>query len=1195
MRHPGFSLIISAVFCLTACSRNPDPLSAASHDAAFQVSDRISNLNIQAFAEDSFGHIWIATDRGLNRYTGHEYYQYFEGNSEHTLNNNSVTNFLVDHDDRIWVTTISGVCRYNGDDTFTRVPVRTTLVASNRLVQLDSGEILVHTSSGEWLLHDTLEDAFNLLSVNDPLLSQIPEPQTGPDLNLLAPLVSFRPTVAFQDSRNNIWVGSSGHGYQLIAGGEKLFNQNTSLCESLKGVNVISLAADVQDNLWAVATDNRLYFASSGTEARLVSLPDDISRLQVIQIDPQSGDVWLADGAMLLQCAASIPIRIKNRFPMAATIRTIAFAPDGTLYAGLTNGSFFIHDRESGKDKVVQLDSSRPIYDVHVMRDNSVWITQFRELITLYHPDTGLLETLDSRKDVGETFHMLALFEDPSGDVLIPTRDYELLLYDAGSHSFHYLSGFSCSRLAAVGRTAGGNIWISSAHGLNLWNRDEDKIVPFFSQSGIGGDQFNGRAVCTLSDGTVIFGGTHGITTCHDTAPTEEPACPLLFEQLQVNGVPAPKGTWEETLYAGPPVRLKYNQNTLTISYASLDYPHAKTSWYTYELEGFDKMPFSAGNDHIARYSNLPPGKYIFHVWQDSAFNDAPVEAILPITILPAPWNSTLAYLLYGILLVGLVTIGLWFARREMRMKLAMEQSAREKEHEKYINRMNMNFFANMAHEFRTPLTMIAGPVAQMQESDGVSEENKRILEIVRISVDRMMKLASHLLDFNKLDADSLVLDNKPGTDIANLLRKSADLFRINAHRFGLRLDTEGLDCSCRITVDPDQFESIIENLLSNAFKYTDRKSGEGWVAVRLQPEDNLVKIRVENNGEPISEDALKKIFDRYYQIREHTEHQRVPGTGIGLYYAKALAEKMGGSLTAENEEGKVCFTLTLPTGSVELAPYEATLPQDITEESEQMEEEIVAGKRTILVVDDDPDLANYLSILLSPYYRILCAYDADQALSIAGSKDMPDLVLSDIVMPGKDGIELCKSLKSNLVTCHIPVILVTAKVGIDNEVAGLDSGADAYVTKPFDPAYILALTGSILRNRDLLKGELTSTTDIVEIDAALLGPQDREFVKTLYEIMDAEIANPDFDIQGVAERMHVSRSKLFYKVRNLTGMSPLQLFRTYRLNVAANLLKSGKYNVSEVADKVGFVSLSYFSKSFKQQFGVLPKDAARK
>lgn len=1181
-------------FLCAACSEQAAFTEPADTDASFQISDRISNLNIRAFAEDLYGHIWIGTNRGLNRYTGLEFYQYFQGEDETTINNSAINSFLFDSEGRMWIATDSGVCRYNGDNSFTRIPVNTTMVATNRLVQLESGTILVHTSFGEWLKFEEDSDAFFLISSKDPVLEMVPSPVPAPDISYLADRLPFTPTVSFKDSHNNMWIGSEGHGFRLISGQQKVFNRNSPLCESLKDVNVISLAADSQDNLWIAAMENRLFYAAKGEVALPVALPGDVTGLQVLAIDPFSGDLWIGAGTDLLRCKDARPLHVLERVRQEAFVRSLTSDGNGRVFAGLSNGTVAVYDYHSHAHHIVKLASSRSIYDLLAMRNGSVWITQFREGISILDPESDTVELLDYREDVGEVFHLLSIFEDRQGNILFPTRDYGLLRYDSKTGTFALKRGFSCSRLAAVGQTAGGDIWISSAHGLNLC--EDTKTVPFYEQSGIGGDQFNRRAVCTLADGTVVFGGTHGITTCHDTDIQDGVPFPLLFEQLQVNGAPAPEGAWEGDLYGGPQVRLKYNQNTLTISYASLDYPHAETSWYTYKLEGFDKMVYTAGNERVAHYSNLPPGKYRFHVWQDSAFNQDPVEAILPITILPAPWESWWACSLYGLALAGLVVLGLWFARREIRMKLAIEQSVREKEHEQYINRMNMNFFANMAHEFRTPLTMIAGPVSQLQESDGVSEENKRILSIVRLSVERMMKLASHLLDFNKLDADSLVLENKPGVDIADRLRKSVDLFQINARRFGLQLETEGLGCSCKITVDPDQFDSIVENLLSNAFKYTDRKSGEGWVAVRLIPGEEKIKVHVENNGNPISEEALEKLFDRYYQIREHTDNQRAPGTGIGLYYAKALAEKMGGSLTAANLEGKVCFTLTLPSGGTELSP--AVIRQDVPEDPEELSEEDTvaeAGKRTILVVDDDADLANYLSMILSPNYRVICAYDADQALSIAGSKDMPDLVLSDIVMPGTDGISLCKSLKSNLVTCHIPVILVTAKVGVDNEVEGLESGADAYVAKPFDPSYILALTGSILRNRDLLRGELASTTDIVEVNASTLGMQDREFLNTLYLIMESEIANPDFDIQGVAERMHVSRSKLFYKVRNLTGMSPLQLFRTYRLNVAANLLKSGKYNVSEVADKVGFVSLSYFSKSFKQQFGILPKDAARK
>ena len=1185
--------LILLLMLFYACDGHPQDAGFDESPASYQVSETLSNQTIRAFAEDQYGHIWIATELGLNRFTGSEYYQYFAGESENTLNNNSITSFLLDSEERFWITTISGVCRYEGRDAFVRVPVHTTMVASQQLLQTASGEIVLQTSAGEYLSWNEPEDAFNLIPTSawPELEKQFDALQTGVE-GAVVPEdgtgLSFSPTLLYRDSHDNIWAGTSGHGFRMFSGQPSLFNQNARLCEAFEGISVISLVADSEDNLWALASGDRLFFArKDGTVRRI---PLSVTNLNVIAFDEKSNSLWVGTDAGLLRCDGEG--RIIERIATDGHVRAIRFDARGRLFAGQNNGTVLVHE-EGSPDTLLTLQSNRIIYDMSFLRDGTLVVTQFREGISVLRPGAESIETLDYREDVGDAFHLLSVFEDDSGDLLFPTRDFELLRYDVKTGRFSYEKGFSSPRLAAVAPASDGNLWISSANGLNLWKQDEGKIIPFHADAGIGGDQFNGRAVCSLSDGTVVFGGTHGLTFCHTQLAVSETKYPLLFEQLLVNGEPAPKQAWTGELYDGPQVRLKYNQNTLTISFASLDYAHAETSWYSYSLEGFDKVTVSSGNDHTVRYSNLPPGRYRLHVWQDSAFNTDPVEAILPITIRRAPWNSIVALVLYGLLLCAAVAGAYYYSRRMLRMRMSVEQSEREKEHERYINRMNMNFFANMAHEFRTPLTMIAGPVAQLQESDGVDAVGKRTLGVVRLSVDRMMKLVNHLLDFNKLDGDTLELKNVADFDIAEQLRKSVELFRINAARFGVRMETDGLDSSCRITVDPDQFESIIENLLSNAFKYTDRKSGDGMVRVRLMPGEREVRIAVENNGEPIPEEALSKLFDRYYQIREHTENQRVPGTGIGLYYAKKLALKMGGDLKAENGAGVVRFVLCLPSETVVSEKVELPEPLSPVEEESGIEEE--DRRRSVLIVDDDADLANYLSMILSPYYRTMCAYDADRALEIASSKDMPHLILSDIVMPGQDGISLCKSLKSNLVTCHIPVILVTAKVGVDNEVEGLDSGADAYVTKPFDPEYILALIKSILRNRDLLKGELTSSTDILQVDTSLLGAQDREFIKQLYELMESEIDNPDFDIQDVAERMHVSRSKLFYKVRNLTGMSPLPLFRTYRLNVAANLLKTGKYNVSEVADKVGFISLSYFSKAFKQQFGILPKDAVGK
>ena len=401
---------------------------------------------------------------------------------------------------------------------------------------------------------------------------------------------------------------------------------------------------------------------------------------------------------------------------------------------------------------------------------------------------------------------------------------------------------------------------------------------------------------------------------------------------------------------------------------------------------------------------------------------------------------------------------------------------------------------------------------------------------------------------------------------------------------------------------------------MSNALKNTPRggsiridfdlinrtQAGLCFTLTNHDRDSQYIKISVSNTGSSIPEDKLEKIFERYYQLSNPQEGTYNWGTGIGLYYARSLVRMHHGHLKAENlpdNEG-VIFTFILPVNDVSYSVEEQqsdTLDQQsafplpmplVQEKTVEIAED--NNLKTILVVDDDTEVAHYLSMLLSAQYRVVCRFDADNALTTI-REDAPDLILSDVVMPDKDGYQLCKEIKDDLQLCHIPVILVTAKATVDNQVQGLNIGADAYVTKPFDPNYLLALISSQLKNRDKVRNLLGKATQTDNIEENMLSPQDNAFMTELYQLMEKELSNPELDISHMTELMHISRTKFYYKVKGLTGENPSVFFKTYKLNRAAELIIEGKYTFAEIADMTGFATPSHFSKSFKKQFGVTP------
>ena len=425
------------------------------------------------------------------------------------------------------------------------------------------------------------------------------------------------------------------------------------------------------------------------------------------------------------------------------------------------------------------------------------------------------------------------------------------------------------------------------------------------------------------------------------------------------------------------------------------------------------------------------------------------------------------------------------------------------------------------------------------------------------------------------------------------------DTFEFNAKEKGLTLNRFGMEDELMAWTDADKLEKIVSNLLSNALKFTPRG---GHIDVSLDVADDKVKISIADTGKGIPEEQLENVFKRFYQLDNQTKAIVNWGTGIGLYYSRRLAELHHGTLTAGNRsEGTgAVFTLVYPMAeqaytAEERRPLEGDGVADYrvidTPQPTNVQSSDDDSRPTILVVDDDTEIINYMRVLFSQDYRLITCLDADTALEEMRAEE-PNIVLSDVAMPGKDGYQLCQEIKQDIQLSHIPVILVTAKITAENQVEGLNVGADAYVTKPFEPAVLSALIQSQLKNRDRVRKLLTkaTTTDEEGVDNAL-SEQDKHFMEELYKLMEEELSNSELDVTRITKMLYISRTKLYYKIKGLTGETPSSFFRTYKLNRAAELLKGGKHTVAEIADLTGFSTQSHFSVVFKKQFGVTPTE----
>lgn len=526
---------------------------------------------------------------------------------------------------------------------------------------------------------------------------------------------------------------------------------------------------------------------------------------------------------------------------------------------------------------------------------------------------------------------------------------------------------------------------------------------------------------------------------------------------------------------------------------------------------------------------------------------------------------------------------------RHLKKQEETRRAKLEKEQEQKTNEINKRYFANVAHQLRTPLTMISGPIGTLSESDTIKGSNRNLLRIVRHNTDRMLHLVNQIMDFNALETDALALKVRR-VDIIPILRNTLDIYQINAEEKGIHFLSDGLDGNTFIYADADKIVNILDNLLSNAIKYA---PAGGFISVSFSDMDGNAVLKVSNSGPAIPEDKLERIFERYYQLDGSTQHGRYNwGSGVGLYYARKLAELHHGTLSCANaEDGSgVCFTLSFPSGQehynseeTDRGPAPQTIGYDrmVTETAPVPEGETAGDRPFVLVVDDDSDITFYLRTLLSPSYQVSCCYDVESAEKQLPQR-VPDIILSDIMMNGQTGYDFCNFLKGDLQYCHIPVVLLTAKDSVRDQIDGMKAGADAYVTKPFNAEYLLSLVDNLLKGRERLRKALTDNAGLEIPSDGALSPQDKSFLNDLYALMKAELSNSEFNIGDIVDKLHISHSKFLYKVKGLTGATPSELFKNYKLNKAAAMLREGKHNVSEVADLTGFSSLAHFSKVFK-------------
>jgi signal transduction histidine kinase/ligand-binding sensor domain-containing protein/DNA-binding response OmpR family regulator len=838
---------------------------------------------------------------------------------------------------------------------------------------------------------------------------------------------------------------------------------------------------------------------------------------------------------------------------------------------------------------------------------------------------------------------VMSIHEDKLGNFWIGDYFTGLNLFDREKgitlESYSKKDGFQSNAIYGMLEDDHNNLWLGTENGLTKFNTITKNIKHYYKEDGLQDDWFDFASRYSRGrDGRMYFNTRSGLVIFHPDSIIDDPATP----QVVISGVTLFNRPGEKLNYDGfiselKEINLAYDQNDLRFDFVALHFSEPSKNSYKFILENFDKDWVDAGNQRRATYTNLDPGKYVFRVIatnKDGVWNTEGTS--IGIIIKPPWWQTTIAYLLYVLVIMGILYLIWKMQLKRIRIEHEYEMNKFEADKMHEVDEIKSRFFTNISHEFRTPLTLILGPVKQI--IDKTKDENTREkLNVVHKNARSLLGLVNQLLDISKIESGNMKLQTTP-QNIIPLLKALFQSFCSYAERKKINLEFSSTAEEIIAYIDKEKMEKIITNILSNALKFTP-EGGKISVAIRefqaesALPEDrlvsaspvqtkipkqghlpdgkdqdedtrNFVEISISDTGIGIPENKLPNIFDRFYQV-DGSHNREQEGTGIGLALTKELVDLHKGTIKVESIEGKgSTFTICIPLGKDHLKQDEITDPVKIKEEvrdlvideistqkikslpyySELIDEK---DKKVLLIVEDNADVRNYIKDNLTEEYKIIEAADGEEGWHI--SLDcMPDLIVSDVMMPRMDGFELLSKLKTDERTSHIPIILLTAKATNQDKIEGYETGADDYIMKPFEPDVLKARVSNLIEQRKRIH-EHFRAHGIIELDEAKISCFDKEFLKKVFCTISENLSNAAFNVEALADRLAVHRVLLHKKIVSLTGEPPVELIRRIRLKKASELLEKKFGNITEIAYEVGFNNPAYFSECFKKQFGVSP------
>ena len=1114
-----------------------------------------------------------------------------------SIPSNTVHAIFIDSAERIWVGTENGLALFNPATkeftTFRNQPNNPNSLLSNQVYDISQtrdGNIWICTNMGGVSILDLRQNSFirpeqvqfrNLVVTND-----------------IHGLSSPNARCVFEDSFGNIWIGNYRGGVDVISHQQPLFKtlpyQKKRYGEytnkQVWGINV-----DVDGRLWLGGENEVAVFDKGKMKDLLKPQAVKNTHVNVIYRD-RSGDLWMGmylDGVTVYRHKTGRMERIAEGYPNL-DVRCFHEDTDGKMWIGTESGIYsYVGGRFCCEDSINSQLADNMVHSILRDRQGKLWIGTFGKGVQILNRHSNLVYSLTT--DNGMPSNAVShLFMDREGRVWAATRN-GLVLFERTDNPNAYRiflekDGIVNSYIRAIQEDGRGNIWFSTNNGISCLESVTGAFKNYTFHDGVPRGDFMDGSACRTADGIIYFGSQNGVCYFNPSILDDSgKVAPVVFTECRsMTGDLRPEYAEVTVPIVKNKVTLSYKNNNLRINFNVTDFSQAGQVEYIYQMEGLNDSWYNTHGENQVTFRNLPYGNYTFKVnarMRNQNWSDDNI-ASLALIIEPPFWLAWYAKLLYVVVACLILFLILRFYKHKLDLENKLSLEHQQLENGEKLNAERLRFYTNITHELRTPLTLIIGPLEDLLSDKSLPQKHAERIGIIHSNANRLLALINQILEFRKTETQN---------------RKLLELNQNSRVDIEVMIETEETE----IYFDPEMVRIIINNLMSNAMKYTP----EGKITLSLTGREEAglryTDIKVKDTGFGIDPESIPHIFDRYYQAEG--KHQ-ASGTGIGLALVKSLADLHEAKITVESELNKgSCFTLTLLTDNT--YPH-AQHKQDMSggaksQMPEAVKEPISEGedmRPVLLIVEDNNDIREYIRTSFEDAYEVLTASNGKEGWNLAKVR-IPSVIVSDIMMPIMDGIAFCKRVKQDMRTSHIPVILLTAKDSIQDREEGYAVGADSFIAKPFSARLLSRRIENLLEGRRKLAGLIAAKT-VSSVGASTqealkdlgegnhtLNKLDREFLDKVARIIEENLSMEKIDVGFIADKMCMSHSTLYRKIKCLTDMSVNEFVRKVKLKKSVDLLLGGEYSIAEISDLAGFSSVAYFRQCFKDEYGMAPSE----